>query len=183
MLASAKSILIHTYNSPLLLLPQAINVQNSKGQTALMLACRGGHYACAKFLLVHGASPLPADEQVLGVSCWVGNVGNVYKVWGCGNYQRAKFLDACLPPFPPFLLPAGSERTALCCSTGQFMMHTILMPPPCPPLLGPVHVSLLPFLPSGSERTALRRTGGQRRVHASVAQEGGALGYIGTCSK
>ena len=50
-------------------LPQAINVQNSKGQTALMLACRGGHYACAKFLLIHGASPLPADEQVPGTRC------------------------------------------------------------------------------------------------------------------
>ena len=77
MLASAKFILIHTYNSPLilLLLPQAINVQNSKGQTALMLACRGGHYACAKFLLVHGACPLPADEQVLGNRCGRESVG------------------------------------------------------------------------------------------------------------
>lgn len=43
---------------------QVINTANAKGQTALMLACKGGHYACVRFLLSNGANPTAADAQV-----------------------------------------------------------------------------------------------------------------------
>ncbi|GAX80664.1 hypothetical protein CEUSTIGMA_g8099.t1 [Chlamydomonas eustigma] len=44
---------------------KVINCQNTKGQTSLMLACRGGHFSCVKLLLSNGAIPTMEDVQGL----------------------------------------------------------------------------------------------------------------------
>ncbi len=50
-----------------------INTANNRGQTALMLACRGGHVSCAKQLLARGADAMVADAQVgpLSHAWWI----------------------------------------------------------------------------------------------------------------
>ncbi len=46
---------------------QVVNAQNSHGMTALMLACKGGHYMCARLLLQHGADVVPRCRSGLNV--------------------------------------------------------------------------------------------------------------------
>lgn len=44
---------------------KVVNSQNGKGQTALSLACQGGHFTCVRTLLENGADPLIVDSTGL----------------------------------------------------------------------------------------------------------------------
>lgn len=93
-------------------LTKVINSQNAQGQTALMLACKGGHYACAKLLTSKGASPLLADAQVRGTTSQPLS-------------QRVSPRPSIHPPVPapPPARHAGPELSALLCPGRQPGMY------------------------------------------------------------